>query len=207
MPTFLYSERELRWFSAPKLPINSATYAKLRSWLFDKGSLTAKLIELSEGNFRVEVLRQIRARASLSEALALKIAPCELCVVREVMLLGHDDAWVFARSVLPLSSLTGTLRHLRKQGNRPLGAFLFSQPQLSRSAIVVAAIDRRHHYVPLNLLGEESLWGRRSVFYLHAKPLLVSEVFLPSFSQALNTNLVLSTNRNNAPSLNNGTSQ
>jgi len=26
----------------------------------------------------------------------------------------------------------------------------------------------------------ESVWGRRSVFYLHKKPLLVNEVFLPS---------------------------
>ena len=108
-----------------------------------------------------------------------------LALIREVILFGRDEPWVFARSILPLASLTGSLRHLRKQNNRPLGAFLFSQPQLQRSAIAVARISRDHAYVPLDLAANQPLWGRRSVFYLQRKPLLVSEVFLPAFIDQL----------------------
>lgn len=190
MPTFLHSDRDLNWFSTPKLPINPAPGGKLRPWLLDKGSLTAKLILLSQGEFRVKVLRQIHARASRSEALALGVATYQLCLVREVILLGRNQPWVFARSVLPLTSLVGKLRHLRKQGSRPLGAFLFSQPKLTRSPISLGRIYRYHHYVPATLMSDGPVWGRRSIFYVQGKPLLVSEVFLPGFPSVVNENTI-----------------
>lgn len=154
-------------------------------WLEDKGSLTARLIAQSQGHFKVRVLRQLLARPSLSEQRCLGMARHELALVREVVLMGRDQPWVFARSVLPLRSLTGNLRHLRKQDTRPLGAFLFSQPKLCRSEIAVSQISRHHDYVPASLQGDKILWGRRSVFYVEAKPLLVSEVFLDTFVTSL----------------------
>ena len=178
-------QRELRWFNTPKQAINLPHNGHLRSWLLDKGSLTAKLIEHSRGEFRVQVLRQIHARASRTEAQALGITMRQLCLIREVVLLGRNQPWVFARSVLPLCSLTGNLRHLRKQGNRPLGAFLFNQPTMVRSSIALSAISRHHAYVPATLLGDETAWGRRSIFYVNGKPLLVSEVFLPRFLDSM----------------------
>jgi chorismate--pyruvate lyase len=153
----------------------------LLTWLLDAGSLTAKLITLSHGKFKVQVLQQVHLRASRSEALALGIGFKTLCLVREVILRGSDEPWVFARSVLPLSSLTGSLRHLRKQGSRPLGAFLFSQPHLRRGPIALSFINRHHAYVPDEYLGDSSVWGRRSIFTVNNKPMLVSEVFLPEF--------------------------
>jgi chorismate lyase len=194
LPTFLRSDRELHWFNNPKLPINPAPGTKLHPWLLDKGSLTAKLILLSQGEFRVKVLRQVHARASRSEALALGIAAYQLCLVREVILFGRNQAWVFARSVLPLTSLTGKLRHLRKHGSRPLGAFLFSQPKLTRSAISLSLIYRHHHYVPAVLMDDVPVWGRRSIFYVEGKPLLVSEVFLPAFPGVLANNNIQNAN-------------
>jgi chorismate--pyruvate lyase len=127
----------------------------------------------------------VHRRASRSEALSLGIGFNSLCLIREVILRGKDQPWVFARSVLPLTSLTGSLRRLRKQGNRPLGAFLFSQPNLKRSVIDLSFISRHHSYVPGELLKEASVWGRRSIFVLENKPLLVSEVFLPGFPGAV----------------------
>lgn len=102
-------------------------------------------------------------------------------MLREVVLMGHNQPWVFARSLLPLTSLTGPLRHLRKQGTSPLGAFLFSQPHLQRSPIALGLISRHHAYVPAELMGDAPVWGRRSIFYVAGEPLLVSEVFLPGF--------------------------
>lgn len=157
----------------------------LQPWLADPGSLTARLLAKSEGRFQVEVLRQVIGRPRLNECQALGVRSNSLALIREVILKGNNQPWVFARSLLPITSLTGDLRHLRKQTNRPLGAFLFSQPHLVRSKIAIAAISRDHGYVPAGLVGTELLWGRRSVFFLHNKPLLVSEVFLPDFVASL----------------------
>lgn len=157
---------------------------RLLHWLADTGSLTARLQHKSHGHFRVEILRQVIARPQLSEQRALGMKRSHVALIREVVLYGQDEPWVFARSVLPLSSLTGSLRHLRKQGTKPLGAFLFSHPYLKRSPISIAAIKPQSGYVPAALLNNK-LWARRSVFYLMDKPLLVSEVFLQAFCARL----------------------
>lgn len=175
---------DLRWQALAQWPRHQRPGLALSHWLLDKGSLTARLVALSQGHFRVKVLRQQVVRPRLSEWRSLGMARHELALVREVVLCGRDQPWVFARSVLPLASLTGQLRHLRKQGTRPLGAFLFGQPHLQRSAIAVSRISRHHAYVPADLQ-QEPLWGRRSVFCLDNKPLLVSEVFLDAFVATL----------------------
>lgn len=163
----------------------------LHDWLQDAGSLTARLIALSHGKFRVEVLFQGFAKIRLDERRALALNKKGLnkqgltkhhaTLVREVILYGNNQPWVFARSLLPLSSLTGRLRHLRKTSRKPLGAFLFKQPQLQRSPIEIARIHQKHHYLAEYLHQNQSVWGRRSVFYVDQKPLMVSEVFLPDF--------------------------
>lgn len=190
--------KPLHWRRLQQMPAQQRPVQHLRTWLLDSESLTAKLLALSGHQFRVQVLRQLVTVPPLNERRALAMTGKRLALVREVILYGRNEPWVFARSVLPLSSLTGRLRHLRKQGTRPLGAFLFSQPQLQRGVIAITAISRDHAYLPLSLklrnlgplsleprdqLAQEqtasaSLWGRRSVFSLAGKPLLVSEVFL-----------------------------
>ena len=176
---------QLQWKPLAYWPKHRQPAPELQGWLSDKGSLTARLIDKSEGEFAVTVLRQFTGRPTLGECKALGAKPSSLALIREVILKGHNQPWVFARSVLPLSSLTGKLRHLRKQTNRPLGAFLFSQPHLARSPIAVTPISRNHGYVPAELIDNQVLWGRRSVFYLAQKPILVSEVFLASFVASL----------------------
>lgn len=173
-----------RWRMPRQISVRRRPPSLLWRWLLDQGSLTAKLMALSSGHFRVEVVRQILGYPSLSEQACLGLRHRQLALVREVILYGSDTPWVFARSVLPLTSLTGGLRHLRKQGTRPLGAFLFSQPRLHRGPITVARIDRRHGYLP-PALAASAHWGRRSVFRLRSKPLLVSEVFLTDLEQRL----------------------
>jgi chorismate--pyruvate lyase len=170
------------------LPLRDRPSPCLHSWLDDEGSLTARLVGLSKGQFQVEVLRQQLALPSRDEQQALGMKRPARALIREVILRGHHQPWVFARSVLPLSSLSGKLRHLRKQRNRPLGAFLFSQPQLVRSPIAVASFNADDAYLPPGIACSTPLWGRRSVFALDGKPLLVSEVFLPAFCDQLRSN-------------------
>jgi chorismate--pyruvate lyase len=175
----------MRWRELRHLPLGQRPELWLHAWLLDKESLTAKLMALSDRDFYVQVLYQKIEPPQLNERQLLGMGDKTRALVREVVLCGKNQPWVFARSVLPLSSLEGPLRHLRKQDSRPLGAFLFSQPHLKRGAIAVTAISRDHGYVPHTLMGEQRVWGRRSVFSLYGKPLLVSEVFLEPLIQVL----------------------
>lgn len=156
---------------------------QLAPWLLDEGSLTARLQALSQGEFEVQLLNQGWGIAKPSELFALKCSSRHKILVREVVLKGKGQPWVFARSLVPYTSLTGRLKALKHLDNKPLGALLFQDPNMHRDAIEVAAVHRHHDYVDASVAPAEDveLWGRRSVFYLDQNPLLVSEVFLPDF--------------------------
>jgi len=158
---------------------------QLLPWLADEGSLTAQLVRASAGQFELVVLRQDWVLPRLAELHALGLRRRVRALMREVVLRGCNQDWVFARSLLPVTSLNGRQRHLRKQDTSPLGAYLFRQSRLCRSPIEIAQLSPHLAYVPARLARGQSLWGRRSVFYLESKPLLVSEVFLPDFCQFL----------------------
>jgi chorismate--pyruvate lyase len=84
---------------------------------------------------------------------------------------------------LPLSSLTGAEQALANLGTQSLGQVLFNNPSLQRETIEIASFDLNSSVAKLaqqlNLANQEELWGRRSVFVLENKPLMVAEVFLP----------------------------
>lgn len=168
-----------RWGACPRGKV------ALRAWLGDEGSLTAQLMRLSQGSLRVRILRQAWDLPTRLELQALGIKQPVRTLVREVILQGNGQDWVYARSLLPSTSLTGRLRHLRKQDTSPLGAYLFRQAQLQRSPMEVVRLAPGSGYTPGYLTQGQSLWARRSVFRLHNQPLLVSEVFLPAFAAYL----------------------
>ena len=158
--------------------------AEIEPWLFDEGSLTRRILFNCKNDFRVEILSQDWQRPMLNEAMRLGAHAEHRALIREVLLYCGETPWVFARSVIPRKTLTGPRRFLGKLGNRPLGAILFSDPGIQRDALEIACIKQGQRMFAkatarLNEL-PDSIWGRRSVFYLHKKPLLVNEVFLPS---------------------------
>lgn len=150
----------------------------LRDWLLDAGSLTRRLVTLSGGDFRVQLLRQGFMHALPAERQELGLGLREWPFVREVLLRCHDAPWVFARTLIPTNSLQGPVRALTHLGTRPLGAVLFSDPKVRRGPIAVTRLRAN----TLGIGGEPNpeLWGRRSIFYLAEMPLLVSEYFLPA---------------------------
>ncbi len=104
-------------------------------------------------------------------------------MVREVELLCDGVPWVFARTLIPASSLTGAARQLTRLGERPLGEVLFTHRQMQRGVTEMARLTPRHRLFA-DASGRlerrvESVWGRRTLFYLAGKPLLVNEIFLP----------------------------
>ncbi len=152
-----------------------------RDWLGHSGSLTRRLMTACGGELEVRVLRQTMALPRRDEARALGLPSRRFALIREVVLLGAGEPWVFARSVLPTTTLTGRLRRLRHLDERPLGELLFRDPGMSRDEIQVARVPGE--LLPATLAARDAaLWGRRSVFRLDRKPLLVSEIFLPGFN-------------------------
>lgn len=181
--------QEPRWL--PKRHLNSTQIPEAyRCWLVDPASLTARLRQACNGCFRVQVLAQRVCRPAHNEAQALNMRFGARAVVREVQLLCDDTPWVFARTVIPLSTLKGPQRQLAHLGSRPLGAVLFADPTMRRSEVEIADIRAVHaiyHAAVQHLPARrrsQSIWGRRSVFHVGNKPLLVSEVFLPSILAA-----------------------
>lgn len=171
------------WLPATALTLRQHT--PLLDWLQHPGSLTSRLQAHSRGAFSVEVLTQHWGRAEPLEAVALGIKPQARVLIREVILKGHGKPWVWARSLLPERSLRGSLRRLRKLDNQPLGGWLFKQPSLQRGPLESTCYGSGDSRLPNALSVDQPLWGRRSVFYVHNKPILVGEVFLPDFLDTL----------------------
>ena len=178
--------REPVWKNAKQqTKINKGIDKEYRDWLLDSGSLTAKLLKKSGGEFLVSVLTQSISPILLSERRILNIPNRQWAMIREVVLYGNNTPWVYARTVVPLSTLQGPLRRLHYLGDKPLGEQLFTDPSMERGNMQVAQFASSH--IPqevmsrqLNNQAWDSTWGRRSVFRLSSQPLLVSEVFLPS---------------------------
>lgn len=174
-----------RWFPATALTMGDNRL--LLDWLKQPSSLTARLMKLSQGHLTVEVISQRWDRADLSESQELNLMPRASVLVREVILKGKGKNWVYARSIMPRSSLTGPLKCLARLQNRPLGGWLFRQPSLRRGNMQISSFsgsDRRLAGISLRLdrgAHKPVLWGRRSLFYVLDKPILVGEVFLPDF--------------------------
>jgi chorismate--pyruvate lyase len=167
--------------------LHSALPPGLADWLLDPASLTLRLQQRCPGGFEVRVLSQRRGRPALHEVRALGMRQQRNAIIRQVQLLCNGKPLVYARTVIPLSSLRGRLKRLAHLGTRPLGGVLFADPGMRRGAVELACIQpgeslyRAAVGVPRRAAGP--VWGRRSVFRVAGHPLLVSEVFLPAFAE------------------------
>lgn len=178
---------EPRWQIHTPLARHGAPTALL-DWLLDSTSLTSRLQRSCAGRFGVEPVYQAWQRPMLNEAHALGVRPHERCFVREVRLLCDGQPWVFARTVIPVRTLTGARRRLSRLGRKPLGAVLFADPTMRRSGIEVARLSPGQPLFERATAGlaqrPRAIWGRRSAFFLNHRPLLVSEIFLPPLADA-----------------------
>ena len=168
-----------RWYSRRQL-FNLAIPQHYLSWLFDPSSLTARLQRHCPGQFRVELISQYIARPRLDELSALGLDYGESALVRQVQLFCGEKAVVYARTVIPLKTLAGKQRSYANLGNRSLGKMLFADPGMRRGEVVVTRLGETDALFACT--GEKNgiVWGRRSVFYVGNKPLLVSEYYLPT---------------------------
>lgn len=157
--------------------------AAMANWLFHPGSLTRRLRQCCGERLWVQILWQGWGRPSRDEASALQLRLDARTWIREVRLLCEDQAWVFARTLIPTATLHGRGRALQHLGSRPLGEVLFNDPAVCRAAVEVAKITARQRLYQRALASAPPypalLWARRSRFHLGQQPLLVCEIFLP----------------------------
>ena len=173
-----------RWYPH-QYYLRSTIPADLANWLLDPTSLTKRLLQLCPDAFRVRVLDQSWGRPRPDEVQALGMRYDGRAIIRQVQLLCDERPWVYAQTVSKEASMCGKLQRLAHLGTKPLGAMLFADPGMRRGIVELARITRGQA-----LFGDalrdtryrpELVWGRRSVFRIAGKPLLVSEIFLPGF--------------------------
>lgn len=172
-----------RWKTSPAL---AGAPAWLHPWLADTGSLTARILARCD-SFRVQVLRETRARPHADERTLIGMPFGRGAWTREVLLIADGIPVVFAHSVLAPRDLTGAWHMARAIGSRPLGAALFADPGICRGPLQCARLLPTHplHRAATAAAGTAlpTLWGRRSRFCRLDRPLLVTEVFLPAVAR------------------------
>lgn len=169
----------LRWCSQKRCFVK-ALNSNVKDWLFDAGSLTARIINNCDDVFSVQVLSVKSATPTPDEVQALKLKPRSQAIIREVLLLCGNKPVVYARTIIPVSSMRGALRGIVKLGNKSLGAVLFADKKMLRKPMEITSLAASHKcHVWTRCQDKDAIWGRRSVFVLKNKELLVSEFFLP----------------------------
>lgn len=159
--------------------------ATQKRWLTGPGALTQSLRGL--GHLTLSVLAEYSDGARPEEASVMDIHPASPVWVREIAMAIDGQLCVVARSVTPLAASHSIWQGMRKLRLRPLADILYNDPAIRRSNFELARLNRRTALyrttrrirASTQLPGE--LLARRSVFWRHGTPLLVSECFLPNF--------------------------
>ncbi|WP_455473803.1 chorismate lyase [Bartonella sp. B30(2025)] len=166
----------LKWLSDQDPPIP----ANIRDWLMEQGSMTRRL-ETYCTCIRVEPQYEgFITRDNLGEE-AEHLPDSASYWLREIILMGDNQPWLFGRTVIPQETLFDHNQALMHLGTVPLGRYLFSNNKLTRDYIHIGR--------------QNTLWARRSRLRLAGKPLLLTELFLSS-SPLYKTNLIPRENTN-----------
>ena len=146
--------------------IESKVDASILSWLSEPGPITNR-IKLSQ-KFELELLNDEIDEISKEEKLFLN-SVSETFRVRRVILLGNNAPVVYAKSVIPSSTIENGLSSLGKIGNAPLGDILFTPGVFTKLEMVCASFLSKEKNV---------YWGRKIKYSVNSEPISVMEVFL-----------------------------
>lgn len=153
-----------------------------QDWIASQSSLTTRIKELGIA-FSVQLLNQTTVSLSDKKQRLFDVTDSE-ALVREVLLKQGEVALVYAQTIMPLSTVTGTESILAELGNQSLGQVLFQSKHASRGDIEFTDISTDSdlgQFITndLHQMIDTCCYMRRSTFHLNNKPLLVSECFLP----------------------------
>ncbi len=164
MDTILYLELEPKAFSL----------------LAEQGSLTQRFKQAMGSKPNLTRLYQGRQFVSSDERQMLAIKPRQMAMVREIKMGNIDQAWLFARTVVPLKTLLGSARRICALDETPIGKILFGRQGAERKSMKIELTsDLPKTLIDMDINIEHPLWERCSIFEFSAGPLMVSEIFLP----------------------------
>ena len=132
---------------------------------------------------RLDLLKEATEQPADTESQLLELSSEAQSQVREVVLHGPGNPWIYARTVVPVSES----KLILDLGTTPLGSILFTSSELRRVSLEVMQIDPEHRlyqqakkYVDIESKSI-GLWARRSLWANSEadKKLLLLEVFLP----------------------------
>lgn len=154
---------------------------RLKNWLLDTGSLTEKLQSKCE-TFHLTLIGQKQADITSEEFQRVRAPGQQLnpqeWQVREVLLWGDNQPWVFARSVIPKKICESDFLNLN---TKPLGQLIFNDKRFKRMPFEVTKMcPSKEFLAQLHIPSEMKLWGRCSAFSFEDLKMTVSEIFLPN---------------------------
>lgn len=153
----------------------------VQSWTYEAGSLTRRLRSYYGDAIAVKILQQQWHTPFLSERRLLGLPENRYSLIREVLLHADGKPLILARTIIPARTIKAAKRSLSHLGNRPLGEVIFSYPRLERKEMDVAMINPVI-WAPAAIAEagiNGPLWGRRTVYVIRHRQMLVSEFFLP----------------------------
>ncbi|MDN4503005.1 chorismate lyase [Alteromonadaceae bacterium BrNp21-10] len=150
----------------------------LKNWLLDTSSLTERLQSCSR-QFSVKVLGQGIAPTQSAERQLIDLQD-DQPIVREVLLQGNQQPWVYARTLMPKALCEDGVNRLADLGDKPLGKVIFNDSRFVRQPFEICCFQGASAlHQALSLPHEQVLWGRRSVFTYQQYKMTVAEIFLP----------------------------
>ncbi len=153
----------------------------VQSWVYETESLTQRLRDSFGNTLKVSVLFHDWQKPFISETRILQLPHRHKTLIREVMLSVADKPLIIARTIIPVETLKGAQRHLSRLGTRPLGEVIFSYPKLQRLEMDCSHVktDCWTDAIKQQVGIDEPIWGRRTVYAIKDREMLVNEFFLP----------------------------
>ncbi len=148
--------------------------------LTEKGSLTDLFSRLMGNAPVLNCLSQGRGRIDGYESDVLGIPTRIFAHIREITMGTAKHDWLFARTVIPMATLSGKATRLKRMGSTPLGKILFGplnaeRIEMNLGLVFADEVGLGDWEIPKNF----ALWQRSSIFVLDTGPLLISEILLP----------------------------
>lgn len=152
-----------------------------QSWIFESGSITQRLRRFYGDAVQVQILFHHWQIPFFTEQRLLKLHSHRYALIREVMLHADGKPLILARTIIPENTVKAARRNLSHLGTRPLGEVIFSYPKLERLRLNFTLADTSNWtcYATQKAAITQPIWGRRTIYAIRHKPMLVNEFFMP----------------------------
>ena len=135
------------------------------SWMKESDSITSRIKSFSD--FRLELLNDGPGEINIVED-DLIISNYEKNNIREVILHSNNKPFIYAKSIIPMETITFGLEILGNLRENPLGDILFSHPNIKKRYMLFAKFKSEHGL----------FWGRKGIYTVNDYPFSVCEIFL-----------------------------